>query len=52
LVQFNHISTKGTGVIPDIYVGPEWRNILKGVDTKIEKVNQLIEAKRNKDLSN
>lgn len=47
LVQFNHIPIKGTGVIPDIYVGPDWRNILKGVDTKVEKISQLIEEDKH-----
>jgi hypothetical protein len=42
LVQYDHISVKGTGVIPDIYVGPDWRDILKAVDTKVEKVKEII----------
>ena len=42
LVQYDHIPVKGTGVIPDIYVGVSWRDVLKGVDTKIEKVKQII----------
>lgn len=48
LVQYQHVPVKGTGVLPDIYVGPDWRDILKGVDTKIEKVKVLIRQK-NKD---
>lgn len=43
LVQYHHIPIKGTGVIPDVSVPPNWRDILKGVDTKIEKVKQLIQ---------
>jgi len=43
LVQYNHIPVKGTGVIPDVYVGPNWRDILKGTDSKIEKVKEMIE---------
>ena len=42
LVQYQHVPVKGTGVIPDIYVGPNWRDILSGVDTKIEKVKKMI----------
>lgn len=42
LVQYQHIPVKGTGVIPDIFVGPNWRDILKGVDTKIEKIKEII----------
>jgi len=42
LVQYDHIPVKGTGVIPDIYVGTNWRDVLKGVDTKLKKVNEII----------
>ncbi|MEO6838562.1 MAG: S41 family peptidase [Ginsengibacter sp.] len=42
IVQYHHISVKGTGVIPDIYIGPNWRDILKGVDTKVERVKKMI----------
>lgn len=45
LVQYNHISVKGTGVLPDVYVGPNWRDILNGVDTKIQKVKEIIQEK-------
>lgn len=41
LVQYQHIPVKGTGVIPDIYVGPDWRDILNRVDTKMEVVKEL-----------
>lgn len=43
LVQYQHVPVKGTGVMPDVFVGPHWRDILNGVDTKIEKVKQLIQ---------
>jgi hypothetical protein len=46
LVQFGHIPVKGTGVIPDVYVGPNWRDILKGEDSKIDKVKEMIEENR------
>jgi hypothetical protein len=46
LVQYDHIPVKGTGVIPDVYVGPNWRDILKGKDSKIEKVKEIIEQKQ------
>lgn len=45
LVQYQHIAEKGTGVIPDVYIGPNWRDILNGVDTKIETVKEMIEEK-------
>jgi len=41
LVQYQHIPEKGTGVMPDIYVGPDWRDVLNGVDTKMEVVKEL-----------
>lgn len=46
LVQYEHISTKGIGVIPDVYVGPDWRDMLNGVDTKIERVKKMMEEKK------
>jgi hypothetical protein len=45
-VQYEHVPVKGRGVIPDIYVGPDWRDILAGIDTKIEKVKELIQEKK------
>ena len=48
LVQYQHLPVKGSGVIPDIYVGPNWRDILHGVDTKIKKVRELIANADNK----
>ena len=47
LVQYQHVTEKGTGVLPDIFVGPNWRDILKGVDTKIEKVKEIISEKND-----
>ncbi|MEO8821009.1 MAG: hypothetical protein ABI374_09225, partial [Ginsengibacter sp.] len=51
LVQYQHITVKGTGVFPDIYVGPNWRDILHGVDTKIQKVRELITNNQDNRLS-
>lgn len=47
LVQYKHVPVKGTGVLPDVYVGPNWRDILYGVDTKIEKVKDMIRQKND-----
>ncbi|MEO8822770.1 MAG: S41 family peptidase [Ginsengibacter sp.] len=47
LVQYKHVPVKGTGVPPDVYVGPNWRDILYGVDTKIEKVKEMIRQKND-----
>lgn len=46
LVQYQHIATKGSGVIPDVYIVPNRRDILSGVDTKIEVVKKMIEEKK------
>ncbi len=46
LVQYQHIPVKGTGVIPDIYIGPDWRDILNDVDTKLKAVTKMIEEKK------
>jgi C-terminal processing protease CtpA/Prc len=44
LVQYQHQATiKGAGVIPDIYVGPDWRDVLHGVDTKMKTIEKIIE---------
>lgn len=47
LVQYQHVTKKGTGVLPDIFVGPDWRDILNGVDTKIQRVKEIIREKND-----
>lgn len=42
LVQYNHVAEKGTGVIPDIYVGTSYDALLKGYDKKMQVVKELI----------
>lgn len=42
LVQFNHIEMKGTGVIPDIYIGTNSQDILNRIDTKVKVVTEMI----------
>ncbi|UEG50830.1 S41 family peptidase [Ferruginibacter lapsinanis] len=42
LVQFNHVSQKGTGIPPDIYIPTSREAIIKGVDKKMEVVKELI----------
>jgi C-terminal processing protease CtpA/Prc len=51
LVQYQHVPLNGTGVLPDIFVGPDWRDILKGVDTKIERVKEIIREKKDGSLT-
>ncbi|MEP6927788.1 MAG: S41 family peptidase [Ginsengibacter sp.] len=45
LVQYHHIPTKGTGVIPDIYIGPVLKDAVNGIDTKMERVKKMIAEK-------
>lgn len=48
LVQYNHVPKKGTGVVPDIYVGPTVESIQKDADRKLEFVKELIKEKKIK----
>ena len=42
LVQYRHVEQKGSGVLPELYIGPNWRDMLNGVDTKLEAVKKII----------
>jgi hypothetical protein len=42
IVQYHHIPEKGTGVIPDVYIGPVLKDAVNGVDTKMERVKKMI----------
>lgn len=42
LVSYDHPSVKGSGVMPEWYIGPDWRDILKGKDTKLDAVLKKI----------
>ncbi|HRI23386.1 MAG TPA: S41 family peptidase [Ferruginibacter sp.] len=42
LVQYNHVAKDGRGVVPDIYVGTDYRALLKGVDKKMQVVMEMI----------
>ena len=48
LVQYNHVEKTGTGVVPDIYVGPTVESSRKDIDRKMEFVKQLIREKASK----
>lgn len=48
LVQYQHIAQKGTGVVPDIYVGPTVESSRKDIDRKMEFVKELIREKNAK----
>jgi hypothetical protein len=45
IVQYHHISEKGSGVMPDIYISPVLKDVINGVDTKMEKVKEMINEK-------
>jgi Peptidase family S41 len=42
LVQANHGQAKGTGVLPDVLVSPNYDALLKGYDKKMEVVRKMI----------
>ncbi|MEO7960593.1 MAG: S41 family peptidase [Ginsengibacter sp.] len=42
LVQYNHVPQKGTGVIPDVFIGPNVKDIITQEDTKMEYVKKVI----------
>jgi hypothetical protein len=42
LVQYNHVPVKGSGVIPDVYVGTSYDALLKGYDKKMQVVKNII----------
>ncbi len=42
IVQYNHIETKGTGVIPDIYIPQTVDAVKNGIDLKMETVKEMI----------
>jgi C-terminal processing protease CtpA/Prc len=48
LVQYQHVAKTGTGVIPDVYVGPTVESSRKDIDRKMEMVKQLIKKKNLK----
>jgi hypothetical protein len=45
LVQYQHVPKTGTGVVPDIYLGPTVETLRKDIDRKMEFVKQLIKEK-------
>ena len=47
LVQYHHIPGKGTGVMPDVYIGPVLKDVINSIDTKMEKVKEMIIEKEH-----
>lgn len=48
LVINKELPHNGQGVLPEIYVGPDIENIIKGTDYKMEKVKEIIHTLENK----
>ena len=48
LVQYQHVTKKGTGVEPDIYIGPTVEASRKDIDRKMEAVKDIIKNKNFK----
>lgn len=48
LVQYNHIPKTGTGVMPDVYVGPTVEGARRELDLKMETVKKLVKEKASK----
>ncbi len=46
LVQYHHIPEKGSGIVPDIYIGTSYEALLKGYDKKMKVVRDLILSKK------
>ncbi len=44
LVQYNHIAEKGSGVLPDVLVTPNYNALIKREDYKMKVVKELISA--------
>lgn len=42
LVQYNHVSQKGTGVVPDIYIGTSYDGLINSYDKKMRAVKEMI----------
>ena len=42
IVQYNHITKKGSGVTPDIFIAPTVEGVKRGKDRKMELVKDLI----------
>jgi C-terminal processing protease CtpA/Prc len=48
VVQYNHGPKTGRGVMPDVYVPPTAYAVRRGIDLKMQKVNELIRLSENK----
>ncbi len=48
VIQFNHVATKGVGIMPDVLVPTDYNALLNNEDKKMKVVLQLIRQKTNK----
>lgn len=46
LIQYNHVSQNGSGILPDIYVGPSYKALVERRDRKMEVVREMIFKKK------
>ncbi|MBS1744033.1 MAG: peptidase S41 [Bacteroidetes bacterium] len=46
MVQYKHPEQKGTGIVPDIYVGTSYDALMKGYDMKMKTAIELIRANK------
>jgi len=45
IVQYDHLNVKGSGVLPDVYINPVYKDIINDVDTKMEWVRKTVKEK-------
>lgn len=45
VVQYNHVPKNGSGVMPDVYVGTNYKALIEGVDFKMKVVTEMILAR-------
>jgi C-terminal processing protease CtpA/Prc len=46
MVQYQHVATKGTGVLPEFFVPTDYNAILNNYDKKMQVAYQLIQANK------
>jgi len=46
LVQYNHVPKNGLGVMPDVYIAPNYDALVKGFDKKMQVVMEMIKNKQ------
>ena len=45
LIQYKHVPKDGHGIMPDIYIGPNYEALVKGFDKKMKVVMDIIKQK-------